>query len=223
MAPRLSCLLVLTLACGSPVTAPPDPASRFPPALQNASFLLEVHTDGRASVVSLPAASAGAPLLDSSVAELAIENVVVGVRGEGRPGWRPVMLDLRVRNRTTGALLVSPNFRISTPADRLLLIPLESWAPPSPGEVTVVDGTEVTVDLPNQGAVRPAPTWSGPPLAFFGEAVTCHAIDDRCRPYETLPAPLQPGTASPAVRLTFELEPGVHTFRVRLVLAGTSE
>lgn len=213
-------LLVLVPACENPADTAADPSNQFPAALQQAAFVVEVNTDGRAAVVDEAAeAPAGVPLLDGAVAQIEITGVGAAVTGEVRPGWRRVIVGIRARNIAAGQL-VSPRFEVATPTDRLLLIPLETWAPPTSGDVSVGNGTEVTVELPNRGEVRLAEGWSGKPEAFFSGATRCGAVDTRCRPYEMLPAPLAPGDASDLTQLAFDLEPTVHLFRFRLVLAG---
>ncbi len=217
-------LLVLLPACDGPVSPAPDPANLFPRALQQAAFLLEIHTDGRATVLAEAGeAPASVPLLDGTVAQVEVVAVDAGLAGEVEPGWRRVRVQLRVRNTTRAASLVAPHFDVATPADCLLLIPLESWAPPSDGDISVNDGTEVTIELPNHGAVRPAETWNGPPKAFFSRASGCSTVDTSCRPYEPVPVPLAPGAGSEVQQLAFEVETTVHVFRFRLLLAGATQ
>jgi hypothetical protein len=138
------------------------------------------------------------------------------------PGFARTTFEVTVRNKLTGANIVTPTFPAPPPGtEGILLFPFEIVVTETPGGATggLEDGTVVVVELPNGGAVAPSTNWDVAPHNFFNDS-DCPAGATDCYRSEPFAQPLLGGATSAGRQIGFDHEPTVVQFRVRMILAG---
>lgn len=143
--------------------------------------------------------------------------------GQFIPGYIRVTFDVAVQNKLSAVNLITPTFP-APPAGTsgVLLFPFEtSLININNQNVTGGggDGTEVVVELPNQGLVAPSVDWDGAPHNFFNDSA-CLPSDNDCYRFETFGDPLAGGATSAYSTIGFDAEATVSQFRFRGIVAA---
>lgn len=234
-------LLMGLAACAdrSVVTGPALPRDPAPNAsLRRAAFVLDVDVASGLVRISAPptvlaraggsagadhGARAVASLLAGDAVQLGASNFVASAVGEFVPGRVRVAFDVSITNRLSTTRLIRPTFPPPPPgAAAVVLFPFETVVTTTSGGTSVGgDGTEIIVELPNQGRVVPNSDWAGSPFNFFNDA-GCSSAGDDCFPWESF-GPIEPGATSESRTIGFDLDPTVANFRTRLIVAADLE
>ena len=243
----LSSLGALTLACGGDErgsTGPRLPGNPPPnPQVRSAAFIADVNLVTGKVVISEPptnvmpgSAMASSPSLSvgalgpggpnysivaGDVVQLTSSNLAASTLGEFVPGKVRVTFDINITNRLSTVRLITPTFP-TPPAGvpGVFLFPYEVVPTVTSGGVSVGgDGTDVIVEAPSVGSAVSAVTWDGAPHNFFNDA-GCAAGANDCYRYEAYTQPLEAGGTSEARTVGFDIDPTLHSFRARLIVAA---
>lgn len=218
-----------------PVLPPDNPAN---PQFRNAAFVLDVNTKDHSVRISAPTLTVspslvggarggshpGGPsfsILAGDVVELTTGNYTASAVGAFQPGKVRVEFDVFVTNRLSSVQLITPTFpEPPVGTNGIVLFPFSTNVTVTTGGTTVGgDGTEVTVEQPNYGAVEPSIAWDGTPFNFFNDT-GCPVGANDCYRYQLFGQPLAAGSTSEAQRVGFDIDPTVGNFRARLIVAA---
>jgi hypothetical protein len=232
----------------SGTTSPTLPGNPSPnPQIKSAAFIADVNLTTRKITISAPVtnvtpgASAGAAgvaaaktasldlqaggpsysILAGDVVELTASNMVTSAVGQYTPGKQRVTFDINITNRLASVQLITPTFP-TPPAGvtGVFLFPYENVVTVTTGSIGVGgDGTDVIVETPSYGLIEPSITWDGAPHNFFNDT-GCPAGSNDCYRYEAFAQPLAAGATSAARSVGFDIDPTVHSFRARLIVAA---
>ena len=237
---------VATVACDGNRTVtqpnlPGNPGSN--PQIRSAAFLMDVNT--RTGEVKITAPTAGSvdglnlsdglnfseaspdfprpsfSILAGDVVELTASGFAASALGEFTPGKVRVTFDVNITNRLASVQLVTPTFPVPPAGtDGVVLFPYETVVTTTSGGVSVGgDGTDVIVELPNEGEVGSSIDWTGEPFNFFNDT-GCGPESNDCYRHEVFAQPLAPGATSEVRTVGFDIDPTVGNFRARLIVAA---
>lgn len=232
------------------------------PQFRAASFIFDVNTNTKTVKITAPSGSVinasigadgkltqreGGPdlsIVTGDVVELTTANYQSSVVGAFEPGKVRVSFDVNVTNKISSIELITPTFP-QPPAGTsgILLFPFSTNVVTSSGGTSVGgDGTEVLVEQPSYGAVRPSIDWDGAPFNFFNDDASCSGTsgggsaggspndpntpapapdsNSDCYRFQAFVAPLLGGATSEGQRVGFDIDPTVGSFRARLIVAA---
>jgi hypothetical protein len=241
----LTSVAALAVACGGErgTTDPRLPGNPPPnPQIQSAAFIADVNLRTGQIKISEPTGSfnpsapggtirgrgkpggPGGPDLSVVAGDVVLltgSNYSASAVGQFTPGKIRVSFDINITNRLASVELITPTFPTPpTGVTGVFLFPYSAVATVTTGGVSVGgDGTEVISEQPSFGAVDASAAWDGSPHNFFNDA-GCAAGSNDCFRYEAYTQPLAAGSTSEARSVGFDIDPTVHSFRARLIVAA---
>lgn len=140
------------------------------------------------------------------------------------PGAVRTTFDVAIQNNLTSVDLITPTFPAPpTGTTGVILFPFQVTVTETPGGVSVGgDGTDVLVELPNQGQVQPSVDWDLAPFNFFNDDA-CGPTDNDCyrsEVFNSTAGSIAGGATSESRTVGFDHEPTVSQFRVRMIVAA---
>lgn len=241
----LACVTLATLAVSAcdqePVVGPlvaPEPPDN--PEIVSAAWVADVNRlTGEVSITAPTSGydpsilsdffglEAGHPdfsILAGDVVNILAQNPSFSAVGAFDPGLMRTSFEIAIQNQLSVINLITPTFPIP-PAGAAgpLVFPFEVVVTTTPGGVTGGngDGTDVIVELPNQGNIAPSVDFDGAPFNFFNDAA-CDATSNDCYRFEEF-APVPGGATSAYSVVGFDHEPTVSQFRARMIVAADIE
>jgi hypothetical protein len=237
----LASVAAISVACSAAraTTGPQLPGNPPPnPQIKSAAFIADVDLSTGVVKISPPVTNVtpglsaslnrgpeiGGPsysILAGDVVELSASAYAASAVGQFTPGKIRVTFDINITNRLASVELITPTFP-APPAGvtGVFLFPHENVVTTTSGGASVGgDGTDVIVEQPSVGAIEPSTTWDGSPHNFFNDG-GCGGGSTDCFRYEAYTQPLAAGGTSEARTVGFDIDPTVHRFRARLIVAA---